>query len=109
LIVDQVLDILALPAERIVPPSHVLPEGLGEALALQGLASTSYGLALLIDPRHLFSPDYQQLLAQVAELLSDLAIQTGTEAVRAWPPSCRAAAQMALPWATATICVSAGW
>lgn len=55
LIVDEVMDVLKLPAGQMVRPTDILPEGLGEAPLLQGLAHTSSGPVLLLNLERLFS------------------------------------------------------
>ncbi|HEY74457.1 MAG: hypothetical protein DRJ03_05875 [Chloroflexi bacterium] len=66
LIVDEVADVLDLPAEQIARPADILPEGLGEAPVLQGLAHTKNGAILLLNLDHLFLPDQARALAQLA-------------------------------------------
>jgi purine-binding chemotaxis protein CheW len=67
LIVDEVLDVLSLPGGQIARPAEILPEGLGEAPILQGLAHTPDGMLLLLDLEHLFLPHQAQVLAQAME------------------------------------------
>lgn len=65
LIVDEVIDVLDLPAGQITRPTDILPHGLGEAPLLQGLAHTSNGLVLVLDLDRLFSPDRVGAWAEV--------------------------------------------
>jgi purine-binding chemotaxis protein CheW len=67
LIVDEVLDVLNLPGGQIARPAEILPEGLGGAPILQGLAHTPDGMVLLLDLEHLFLPHQAQALAQAVE------------------------------------------
>lgn len=69
LIVDEVIDVLNLPADQIARPADFLPEGLGGAPILQGLAHTPDGMVLLLDPDHLFLPSQVQALVQAMETL----------------------------------------
>lgn len=71
LIVDEVLDVLSLPGSQITHPADILPEGLGKAPVLQGLAHTPDGTVLLLDLGHLFLPDQAQTLAQAAGTLPE--------------------------------------
>ncbi len=63
LVVDQVLNVISLPADRIVRPSQVLPEELGSARFLRGLVQSQDGVVLVLDPDHLFRPDQTRDLA----------------------------------------------
>jgi purine-binding chemotaxis protein CheW len=54
LIVDEVTNVLNVPAEQIVHPAEILPEGLGDSPLLQGLAHTPAGMVLMLDLDHLF-------------------------------------------------------
>jgi purine-binding chemotaxis protein CheW len=68
LIVDEVTDVLNVPIEQIARPADILPEGLGEAPVLRGLAHTDNGTILLLNLEHLFLPDQAQALAQAAAI-----------------------------------------
>jgi len=74
LIVDEVLDVLSLPGDQIAHPADILPEGLGEAPILQGLAHIPDDTVLLLDPDHLFLPDQAQALAQAVETLPEVVV-----------------------------------
>lgn len=69
LIVDEVLDVLSLPDSQITRTADIMPEGLGKASILQGLAHTPDSMVLLLDLDQLFLPDQVQALAQVVETL----------------------------------------
>jgi purine-binding chemotaxis protein CheW len=76
LIVDQVVDVINLPAAKITPPSDILPEGATGAPLLQGLAHTPDGIMLLLDPAYLFLPDQVQALIQATDLLAEILKET---------------------------------
>lgn len=71
LIVDEVLDVLSFAGDQIARPADILPEELGEAAVLQGLAYSEGGMVLLLDPDHLFRPEQMQVLAQVTDILAE--------------------------------------
>jgi chemotaxis signal transduction protein len=71
LIVDEVLDVLGLPSSQVARPDDILPEELGEAPLLQGVAHTADGPVLLLDPAHLFLPHQQQVLAQAVTIMPE--------------------------------------
>lgn len=71
LIVDEVIDVLKLPADQMIRPTDILPEGLGEAPLLLGLAHTASGPVLLLNLDCLFSFNEAQMRAldqAIAEL-----------------------------------------
>ena len=57
LIVDEVLDVLTLSDSQITRTADIVPEGLGKASILQGLAHTPDGMVLLLDLDRLLLPD----------------------------------------------------
>jgi purine-binding chemotaxis protein CheW len=69
LIVDQVMDVLSLPADQIADPDQILPEGLGEAPLLRGLVHTPEGTVLLLNLEQMFRPQQAQALAQAMEAM----------------------------------------
>ena len=71
LIVDQVMDVLSLPAGQIANPDQILPEGLGEAPLLQGLVHTPDGTVLLLNLKQMFKPQQAQALAQAMEAMAE--------------------------------------
>lgn len=75
LIVDEVLDVLSLPPEELIPPAEILPQGLGEAPVLSALTRIADRLILLLDPDYLFGPEQREALARAAELLPQLAVE----------------------------------
>ncbi len=72
LIVDEVVDVLALDPAQVVPPADVLPPELGSAPVVWGLVNAPGGLLLVLDPDHLFLPHQAQACAQAAEYLRRL-------------------------------------
>lgn len=90
LIVDEVLDVLNLPGGQITRPAEILPEGMGEAPVLQGLAHTPDGMILLLDLDHLFLPQQVQALAQAMEILPEMiesvpGVEEGKESLEELP------------------------
>ena len=71
LIVDEVIDVLGLPADRVAHLADILPQGLGEAPVLRGLAHVDNDTVLLLDLEHLFLPHQARALAQVVAALPD--------------------------------------
>jgi purine-binding chemotaxis protein CheW len=71
LIVDEVINVLNLPTERVAQLVDILPQGLGEAPILQGLAHVDENTVLLLDLEHLFLPHQARALAQVVAALPD--------------------------------------
>lgn len=58
LIVDEVIDVMHFASGDIVQLSDIMPEGLGEASILRGLAHTETGTMLMLDADQLFSTDH---------------------------------------------------
>jgi purine-binding chemotaxis protein CheW len=85
LVVDQVLDVVSLPANEVVHPSEVLPEGLGSALFLRGLVQSQGGMVLVLDPDQLFLADQVHGLALPAAIEEALAARPETSAEAAPP------------------------
>ena len=69
LIVDEVIDVLNLPKDRIVQLGEILPEELGNAPIFRGLTYVADDAMLMLDPDQLFRPDQLEALAQAVELL----------------------------------------
>ena len=80
LVVDQVLNVISLPANEVVRPSEVLPEGLGSAPFLRGLVQSQDGMVLVLDPDHLFLPDQVRDLALPAAIKEALTARPGAPA-----------------------------
>jgi purine-binding chemotaxis protein CheW len=69
LIVDEVIDVLSLPGERITRSADILPQELGEVPVLQGVTQDPDGMVLLLDLEHLFLPYQAQALEQAVAAL----------------------------------------
>ncbi|MBN1179564.1 MAG: chemotaxis protein CheW [Anaerolineae bacterium] len=72
LIVDEVIDMLNLPAQHIARPAEMMPDGLEITPILQGLAYTDRGTVLVLDIAHLFTPGQARKLAQALEALPEM-------------------------------------
>lgn len=70
LIVDEVLDVLNLPDDRIVHLSDILLETMGDAPVLQGLTYIAENALLMLNPGELFDPQELRALAQAVEILA---------------------------------------
>ncbi len=68
LVVDQVLNVVSLPAGQIVCPSEIMPDGLGSVPFLQGLVQSDAGAVLVLDPDRLVLPDQVRSLALPAAM-----------------------------------------
>ncbi len=55
LIVDEVLDVVTLPPQRMVSLVEIMPEGLGQVPTLEGVAHTQEGAMLMMDLSDVFS------------------------------------------------------
>ena len=77
LIVDQVRDVLSLPAEQMVRADAVLPEDLNGAPLIAGVVWTAYGMVLILNVEYLFASENVGLPA----ILEYLATMGGTEEV----------------------------
>lgn len=71
LIVDEIVDILDVPPERILQPVEILPQELHSAPVLRGLAHISGRLVFLLDPAHLFSANQVKALEQAIEFINE--------------------------------------
>jgi purine-binding chemotaxis protein CheW len=71
LIVDEVTNVLNLPADRIVQLGEILPEELGDAPIFRGLTYVADDATLMLDPDQLFRPDQLEVLAQAVEMLQE--------------------------------------
>jgi purine-binding chemotaxis protein CheW len=72
LIVDEVIDVLTLPADHVIRPTDILPDGLNDTPLLRGLVQTQDETILLLDLDHLFMSQQAQSLGQVVETLPEL-------------------------------------
>ncbi len=70
LIVDEVLDILELPADQRIAPAAILPATLGQISVLQGLLYHEGATLLILDSSRLFDPQQAGLLAEATTFLT---------------------------------------
>lgn len=70
LIVDDVLDVLAIPSEQIVAPQSVLPVGIPEIALLKGIIQMEEHITLLLDLEHLFDQVQVRALSIATSALS---------------------------------------
>jgi purine-binding chemotaxis protein CheW len=87
LIADEVIDVLGLPAARVAQLADILPQGLGEAPILRGLAHVDENTVLLLDLEHLFLPHQARALAQVVAALPDATTSEGLDTASGEGPS----------------------
>jgi purine-binding chemotaxis protein CheW len=69
LIVDEVLDVLSLSPGQVSRVADILPEGVGKAPVLQGVAHVQNDTVLLLDIAYLLSPAHMRKLAQALKAL----------------------------------------
>lgn len=69
LVVDHVLNVDEFPSVRVSRPDDILPEGLGKAPLLRGVAQTPQGMVLVLDLEDLLAPGQAEALIQVADAL----------------------------------------
>jgi purine-binding chemotaxis protein CheW len=69
LVVDHVSDVSEFPSVRVSRPDDILPEGLGKAPLLRGVAQTPQGMVLVLDLEDLLAPGQAEALIQVADAL----------------------------------------
>jgi len=72
LIVDEVINVLAVPVHQIAKPADFLPPQLGELTALQGIAQIDEGAAMLLDLDHLLDPGQELALSHAFEALEKI-------------------------------------
>ena len=92
LIVDEVVDVLTLPSDRIDRPEDVLPEDMELPPVLRGLAHLAADLtpatsrlALVLEAEHLFLPHQQEALSRAAETYYQLLQERMDALARAEP------------------------
>jgi purine-binding chemotaxis protein CheW len=90
LIVDEVLDVIGLSIDQVARLADILPEGLGEAPILQGLAHVQNDTVLLLDLEHLFLPHQARALAQAAATLPAAMAEETVEEAESVPATARA-------------------
>ena len=71
LIVDEVLDVLALTPDRLIAPAAILPPALGAAPLLQGVARLGAEPVLVLALEQLFSSEQVRALNQAAAALRE--------------------------------------
>ena len=71
LIVDEVIDVLGLGADRISSVADILPEGMGQAPVLQGVAHVQDDTVLLLNIEHLLLPTHVEDVVQAVTALPD--------------------------------------
>ena len=69
LIVEDVSDVISLPAEQITHPGDILPKELHNETVLSGVTYLPQGAVLILDPDQLFHTDQLQVLALASEYL----------------------------------------
>ena len=75
LIVDDVLDVLALSPDQILDPRSILPASIPETPLLKGLIQTQENMILLIDLAYLFDQQQLDALSAAVEALNEQALQ----------------------------------
>lgn len=73
LIVDDVLDVVAIAQEDIIHPRTILPPDIPEAQLLQGLVQAPDHVTLLLDLEHLFDQTQVRALSAATSALSETA------------------------------------
>lgn len=82
LIVDDVLDVMAVPQEQIVSPCSIIPQGLPGISLLKGIIQTEDKIILMLDLAHLFDQVQVGVLSATAEALGEQSVQTIIEKVK---------------------------
>jgi purine-binding chemotaxis protein CheW len=77
LIVDEVIDVLNLAAERVVRVADIMPNGVGETPILEGLVHVEGDTVLVLDIEHLLVPGQAQALVEVAASLPEVMTEEG--------------------------------
>jgi purine-binding chemotaxis protein CheW len=70
LVVDEVLDVMRLLVDEIVPLDDIFPEGVTDLPVLQGMARVKDHLIPLLDVDRLFDPEMLKSLARSVDTLS---------------------------------------
>ena len=71
LIVDDVLDVLAVPRDHLSDPHTILPAGIPETPLLKGIIQMGENITLLINLMHLFDQRQVRALGAVTDVLVD--------------------------------------
>lgn len=75
LIVDEVIDVLDLSADQIYRVADILPEEMGQAPVLQGVAHVQNDTVLLLNVEHLLQPIHIEALVQAVTALTDAPVE----------------------------------
>lgn len=79
LIVDEVIDVLGLAANRISRVTDILPEGMSQAPVLQGVAHVQDDTVLLLNIEHLLLPTHIEEMVQAVTDLPDATVEEAPE------------------------------
>jgi hypothetical protein len=89
LIVDDVLDVLAISSEQIVDPHSILPTGVPETPLLKGIIQTEKNITLLLDLAHLFDPVQVRALSATADAIGEQPAQANIGKAHAQKPAAK--------------------
>jgi purine-binding chemotaxis protein CheW len=76
LIVDEVLDVISLPANQIAKPADFLPTGIRSIPILKGLTTAAKETVIVLDLDHILDGDQAKALSQMITLLQNFYKQT---------------------------------
>ncbi|MEE8392649.1 MAG: chemotaxis protein CheW [Anaerolineae bacterium] len=79
LIVDEVIDVLGLAANRISRVIDILPEGMSQAPVIQGVAHVQDDTVLLLNIEHLLLPTHIEEMVQAVTDLPDATVEEAPE------------------------------
>jgi len=71
LIVDEVIDVIAVARDQITRPADILPAELGDTPLLQGILPTQQGAVLILRSDRLLLPDQAETLAKILAALAE--------------------------------------
>jgi purine-binding chemotaxis protein CheW len=83
LIVDDVLDVLTVPAAQITNPHMILPGGIPETPLLKGIIQTEQNITLLLDLEHLFDQVQVRALSAATNALGEQSLPSATVTLKA--------------------------
>jgi purine-binding chemotaxis protein CheW len=86
LIVDEVLDVLAISGEQIIDPRSILPPGVPQVSLLKSLIQTEQNITLLLDLAHLFDQVQVRALSAAANALDKKTAHTPGDQARLQKP-----------------------
>ena len=87
LIVDDVLDVLAVSAQQIVDARSILPPGVPQTLLLKGVIQTQQNITLMLDLTHLFDQVQVRALTATTGVLDKQPAQRGGDVARSQKPT----------------------